>query len=187
MILSDIDILKNIKEGRIKITPFNKKHIQPSTLDLTLSNKIRVFDNYDVEVVDVKNPKDVSRLIEVKKNGHFIIHPGEFILGASVEVVSLPSDVAAIVEGRSSMGRLGLIVHATAGYIDPGFSGAITLEMSNLSKFPIKLYEGMRVAQLAFFKMSSPVKNLYGSEKLRSKYQGQIEPTTSRIEKDFEK
>ena len=187
MILSDRDILKRINDGSLKVVPFDKKSVQPSTIDFRLSSKISVFDNWHTGIIDLAEKVDVARTIDVGKNGFFIIHPGEFILGSTVERVTLPADLAAKVEGRSSLGRLGLIIHATAGYVDPGFSGHITLEISNISRLPIKLYAGMRIGQLGFVMMSSPALRPYGSKNLGSKYQYQKGPTTSKIWKDFQK
>ena len=184
MILSDKDILEKIKKGEIKIEPFDRNCVQPSTVNLHLSSEIRVFDNWQHGVVDVKEKVDVSRLIKIKKEG-FIIHPGEFLLGSTVEKITLPNDIAAKLEGRSSLGRLGLVVHATAGYVDPGFSGWLTFELSNLSRLPIRVYPGMKIAQICFFQMSSPVLRPYGSKGLGSKYQGQKGPTASRAWMDF--
>ncbi len=187
MILSDGDILKRIKKGDLKIKPFNRNQLQPSTIDFHLDSKFSVFDNWNTEIIDLADKVDVSRTIDIKKNGSFIVHPGEFVLGSSVEKVTLPNDLAAKIEGRSSLGRLGLIIHATAGFVDPGFSGNLTLEISNISRLPMKLYAGMRIGQLAFFQMSSPVLTSYGSAKLKSKYQNQKGPTASKIWKDFKK
>jgi dCTP deaminase len=185
MILSDKDISARIKKGDLKIEPFYPAAVQPSTIDLHLDNKIRVFDNWEIELVDVKKKKDPSRVVQVKESG-FIVHPGEFLLGATEERIALPHDLAAKLEGRSSIGRLGLIVHATAGYVDPGFSGWLTFEISNISRLPIKIYAGMKIAQLCFFLMSSPVLHPYGSRKVKSKYQGQKGPTASRAYLDFQ-
>jgi len=188
MILSDRDILEELEKGDIKISPFEKSNVQPSTIDLTLHSKVRVFDNYDVELIDVKKPHNVSRLINTNKKGWFIVHPGEFLLGSTVEKITLSNKLAGKLEGRSSLGRLGLIIHATAGYIDLGFSGKLTLEISNVSRIPIKLYGGMRIAQIAFYQMRSAAKNPYGSlKKLGNKYQYQKDATQSRIWKDFQK
>jgi dCTP deaminase len=187
MILSDRDILKRIRNKSIIVSPFVRKNLQPSTLDVRLAREIRVFNNYEVGLIDVKKPVNVSRTIKLKRNGEFVLHPGEFILGSTVEKIALPDDIAAKIEGRSSLGRLGLIIHATAGYIDPGFSGFITLEISNISRLPIRLYAGMRIGQISFIKMSSPVMNPYGSKTLGSKYQNQEGPTASKVWKDFEK
>jgi len=184
MILSDRDILKKIKKGEIKIKPFVGSNLQPSTLDLKLSRKIRVFDNWELGVIDVRERADSSKVVKISVKG-LIVHPGEFILGSTVEKVGLPNDIAAKLEGRSSLGRLGLIVHATAGYVDPGFSGWLTFEISNISRLPIKLYADMKIAQICFFQMTSPAINPYGSKKLNSKYQGQKGPTASKFWKDF--
>lgn len=186
MILSDRDILLKIKKGELKIEPFEKSCLQPSTVDLHLSPEIRVFDNWEIGIIDVKQKADASRLVKIFQEG-FIIHPGEFLLGATVEKITLPDDVAAKLEGRSSLGRLGLVIHATAGYVDPGFSGWLTFELSNLSRLPIKVYSGMKLAQICFFQMSSKVLHPYGSKKLGSKYQGQKGPTASKIWLDFSK
>lgn len=186
MILSDKDILKKIKEGKIKIEPFDKKFVQPSTVDLHLASEVRVFDNWQTGVVDVREKVDVSRVVKITKEG-FIVHPGEFLLGATVEKITLPADIAAKLEGRSSLGRLGLVIHATAGYVDPGFSGWLTFELSNLSRLPIRIYGGMKIAQICFFQMSSEVLRPYGTKGLGSKYQGQKGPTASRVWLDFKK
>lgn len=186
MILSDKDILLRIQKGEIKIQPFDKNCVQPSTVDLHLAPELRVFDNWQTGVVDVKEKVDVSRLVKIGKEG-FIVHPGEFLLGATVEKISLPDDIAAKLEGRSSLGRLGLIIHATAGYVDPGFSGWLTFELSNLSRLPIRIYSRMKIAQICFFQMSSKVLHPYGSKGLGSKYQGQKGPTASKSWMDFKK
>jgi len=184
MILADRDILARIKKGDLKIDPFDQKFLQPSTLDLHLAPKVRTFDNWQLGVIDVKKKTDPSRLVKIPKNG-FIVHPGEFLLGSTVEKVTLPKDLAAKLEGRSSLGRLGLIIHATAGYVDPGFSGWLTFELSNLARIPIRIYAGMKIAQICFFQMSSEVLRPYGSKGLGSKYQGQKDPTPSRAWLDF--
>lgn len=186
MILSDKDILKRIKKGEIKIEPFDEDCLQPSTVDLHLGPQMRVFDNWQTGVVDVKEKLDTSRLVKIPKEG-FIIHPGEFLLGATVEKITLPVDISAKLEGRSSLGRLGLVIHATAGYVDPGFSGWLTFELSNLSRLPIRVYSGIKIAQICFFQMSSPVLHPYGNKKLGSKYQGQKGPTASKAWMDFKK
>ena len=185
MILSDRDILQRLEKGEIKIEPFVRSCLQPSTVDLHLAGTVRVFDNWQIGTVDVKRKTDPSRLVEIPKEG-FIVHPGEFLLGATIEKIALPADIAAKLEGRSSLGRLGLVVHATSGYVDPGFSGWLTFELSNLSRVPIKIYAGMKVAQICFFQMTSRVLRPYGSSELGSKYQGQKGPTSSRIWKEFE-
>jgi len=185
MILSDRDILSQIEKKRILIDPFLKKNVQPSTVDLRLDDEVRVFDNWRLGIVDVKKKSDPSRKIKIDKSG-IIVHPGEFILGSTVEKITLPDDIAAKLEGRSSFGRLGLIIHATAGYVDPGFSGWLTFEISNISRLPIRIYAGINIAQISFYQMTSPAINSYGSKNLGSKYQGQKGPTASRYWKDFE-
>jgi dCTP deaminase len=184
MILSDKDIFKRIKRAKIKIEPFAKDCVQPSTVDLHLASQLQVFDNWQTGVVDVKEKAETSRIVKIAKEG-FIIHPGEFLLGSTIEKITLPDDIAAKLEGRSSLGRLGLIIHATAGYVDPGFSGWLTFELSNLSRLPIRIYAGMKIAQICFFQMSSRVLHPYGSKKLGSKYQNQKGPTASRAWMDF--
>ena len=184
MILSDKDILKRIKKGDLRVEPFNSSCVQPSSIDLHLSSEVRVFNNWELDVLDVKKKNDLSHIVRIKKDG-FIVHPGEFLLGATAEKIGLSNDVAAKLEGRSSLGRLGLIIHATAGYVDPGFLGWLTFEISNISRLPIKIYPEMRIAQICFFQMSTSVLRPYGSKNLKSKYQGQKGPTASRIWMDF--
>lgn len=186
MILSDRNILKRLKKKDLIIEPLTRSSVQPSTYDLHLSNELRVFDNWELGVVDVKKRDDPSRLVKIGPKG-FIIHPGEFLLGATIEKITLPNDLAAKLEGRSSLGRLGLVIHATAGYVDPGFSGWLTFELSNLSRLPIRIYPKMKIAQICFFQMSSPVLHPYGSKEIGSKYQGQKGPTASRAWMDFRK
>ncbi len=187
MILSDIDIKKEIKAKRLIVTPFNPKNIQPASLDVKLGNEIRIFKNTQKAYLDVKEPfEDYMELIKIPKDKPLIVHPGEFLLGTTVEKVKLPNDLVGQLNGRSSLGRLGIIVHATAGFIDPGFDGYITLEMTNVANIPIALYPGMRIGQIAFIRLSTPSSKPYG-KKLNSKYLGQKGPTTSRIWKDFEK
>lgn len=187
MILSDKSIKEKIKEEELVIKPFNKENIQPSSYDITLGTKFRTFKNIHKSSVDVKsdNLDDITEIVEVPKDEGIIIHPGEFILGATVEFIEIPNNLVSRLEGRSSLGRLGLVVHSTAGYIDPGFKGTVTLEISNDSRMPIRLYPGLRVGQLVFSKMTSEAEIPYGHEKLGSKYQGQKDPTASRINKDF--
>lgn len=187
MILSDKDLRTEIKKKRIKVAPFVSEHIQPASLDVRLGNEFRIFKNSTKPYLDVKEPmEDFMELIKVKKGGQIIIHPGEFLLGTTMEKVTVPDDLVCQLNGRSSIGRLGIIVHATAGFIDPGFEGYITLEMTNVANIPIALYAGMRIGQLAFTRLSSPAENPYGTKK-GSKYSGQEGPTTSRIWKDFAK
>lgn len=185
MFLSDKDIHKRIKAGEIVVKPFVKAQLQPASYDLRLHRNFRIFSSISVTHIDVKKPFEVTELVKVGKGGEFIIHPGEFVLAATEEWIKLPNDLLGILEGRSSLGRLGLIVHATAAFIPPGSRGHFTFEVSNISSLPVKLYAGMRVAQLAFVRMSSPVAVPYGKKRLGSKYQDQEPPTPSRIWKDF--
>ncbi|HWA51635.1 MAG TPA: dCTP deaminase [Patescibacteria group bacterium] len=187
MILSDVDIQKEIKSKRLKISPFDSKAIQPASLDVKMDNEFRIFKNSRKPFLDVKEPADdFMELIKVKNGDPIIIHPREFLLGTTIEKVTIPDDLVAQLNGRSSLGRLGIIVHATAGFIDPGFSGFITLEITNVATLPIALYPGMRIGQLSFTRLSTPAKNPYGPKK-GSKYSGQVGPTTSKIWKDFTK
>lgn len=184
MVLSDKDIRKYIAQKKIVVKPLKDEHIRPAAIDLTLHQNFRVFRNNSHTHIDVKKEFDVTELVKAKEDGSIIIHPREFILGSTQEVITLSPDLIGLLEGRSSLGRIGLIVHATASFVQPGFSGYLTFEMSNISNLPIKIYAGMRVAQLAFLQMSSPVEIDYS--KLSNKYQDQEPPTASKIWKDFE-
>lgn len=185
MFLSDKDILKQIKAKQIKIKPFDKQFLGSITYDLRLHKNFRLFNaNKDVTHIDVAEEFEVTTLSDEGFGGSIVIHPGEFMLGATHESIELGDSVAGILEGRSSLARIGLIVHATASLIPPGQSGHITFEMTNISSLPIKLYVGMRVAQIAFMPVSTPVKQAYNTSN-RSKYVGQKPPTSSKIWKDF--
>lgn len=186
MILSSKDIAVQVKAKQIGIKPFVRAQLQSAAYDLRLHRHFRLFRTDGTTHIDVKKPFEVTEKVSVKRGGGFVIHPGEFILASTYEQVSLPNTLVGILEGRSSLGRLGLIVHATAAFVGPGFSGFLTFEMSNISPLPIKLYAGMRVAQLAFVKLTSPADLTYGKKGLKSKYQDQKPPTPSRIWKDFE-
>jgi len=191
MLLSDREIEKFIKEGKIKIKPLPDFETQlgPASLDLRLGNEFRVFNQVKSPFIDPKNPKtfkNLTKLIRVKENQPFILHPGEFVLGVTLEEITLPADVGAKIEGRSSWGRLGLLVHSTAGYIDPGFSGKLTLEMSNIGKVPIILYPGLKICQLGFELLTSPAKVPYNKRKT-SKYHLDKKPTESKIYKELKK
>lgn len=187
MILSDRDIKAEIDSGRIVIKPYEPAMIQPSSIDVRIDNQFRVFHNHRYQVIDVrKQMDDLTELVEVREGEPFMLHPGEFVLGSTREWVELPSDVAGRLEGKSSLGRLGLVTHSTAGFIDPCFEGHLTLELSNLANLPITLYPGMKIGQIAFFRLSSPAEVGYGSSKLRSKYKGQRGPTPSRYFENFE-
>jgi len=160
--------------------------VQPSSVDVRLDRFFRLFDNHKYQHIDpAMDQPDLTRLVEVDSTEAFVLHPGEFVLGATFEVVSLPDDVAARLEGKSSLGRLGLLTHSTAGFIDPGFSGHVTLELSNVATLPITLWPGMKIGQLCFFRLTSPTEHPYGSEKYGSRYQGQRGPTASRSFKNF--
>ncbi|MDO7868419.1 dCTP deaminase [Nocardioides jiangxiensis] len=186
MLLSDRDILSEIDAERIKIEPYDPAMVQPSSIDFRLDKFFRVFDNHKYPAIDpAVDQSDLTRMVEVEGDEPFILHPGEFVLGSTFEVVTLPDDLAARVEGKSSLGRLGLLTHATAGFVDPGFSGHVTLELANVATLPIKLYPGMKIGQLCFFKLSSAALHPYGSEKYGSRYQGQRGPTASRSFANF--
>jgi dCTP deaminase len=160
--------------------------VQPSSVDVRLDRFFRLFDNHKYQHIDpALDQPELTRLVEVKSDEAFVLHPGEFVLGATFEMVSLPDDVAARLEGKSSLGRLGLLTHSTAGFIDPGFSGHVTLELSNVATLPITLWPGMKIGQLCFFRLSSPAEHPYGSEKYGSRYQGQRGPTASRSFQNF--
>ncbi|GAA4229446.1 dCTP deaminase [Streptosporangium album] len=181
MLLSDRDILTAIDAGRVRLDPFDQAMIQPSSVDVRLDRFFRVFENHRYPHIDpaIEQP-DLTRLVEPEGDEPFILHPGEFVLGSTYEVISLPDDIAARLEGKSSLGRLGLLTHSTAGFIDPGFSGHVTLELSNVATLPIKLWPGMKIGQIGLFRMSSPAESPYGSAKYGSRYQGQRGPTPSR-------
>jgi len=185
-VLSDRDIRSAIESGEVRIDPYDPRDLQPSSVDLHLDRSFRVFRNNRYAFIDVRTPQpDLTELLRVDDDEPFILHPGEFVLGQTVEWVELPIDLVARLEGKSSLGRLGLLIHSTAGYVDPGWRGNLTLELSNVANLPIALYYGMRIGQISFFKMSSPVDRPYGSAELGSKYQGQSEPTASAFHRDF--
>ena len=186
MLLSDRDILAEVEEKRVQLEPFDADMVQPSSVDVRLDRFFRVFENHRYPHIDpAADQPDLTRAVEPDGNEPFILHPGEFVLGSTYEVVTLPDDVAARLEGKSSLGRLGLLTHSTAGFIDPGFSGHVTLELANVATLPIKLYPGMKIGQLCFFRLSSPAEHPYGSEKYGSRYQGQRGPTPSRSYANF--
>jgi len=186
VLLSDRDILAEIDAGRVALDPYDASMIQPSSIDVRLDKFFRVFDNHKYPHIDPsQDQSDLTRAVEVTGEDAFILHPGEFVLGSTYEYVTLPDDVAARLEGKSSLGRLGLMTHSTAGFIDPGFQGHITLELANVATLPIKLYPGMKIGQLCFFRLTSPADNPYGSEKYGSRYQGQRGPTASRSHTNF--
>ena len=181
MLLSDRDIKAEINSGRVKVEPFDGAMIQPSSVDVRLDRFFRVFENHKYSVIDpsIEQP-DLTRKVAVEANEEFILHPGEFVLASTYEVITLPDDIAGRLEGKSSLGRLGLLTHSTAGFIDPGFSGHITLELSNVANLPVKLFPGMKIGQLCLIRLSSPAENPYGSALYGSRYQGQRGPTASK-------
>jgi dCTP deaminase len=186
VLLSDRDILAEIDKERVQLDPFEPDMVQPSSIDVRLDRYFRVFENHKYPHIDpAADQPDLTRMVEPEGDEPFILHPGEFVLGSTYEVVTLPDDVAARLEGKSSLGRLGLLTHSTAGFIDPGFSGHVTLELSNVATLPIKLWPGMKIGQLCFFRLSSPAENPYGSAKYGSRYQGQRGPTPSRSFQNF--
>jgi dCTP deaminase len=186
MILSDRTIREELAAGRIIIDPLDASCIQPSSVDLHIDRYFRVFRNHTTRVIDVKeNQEDLTELVEIGDEGCFILHPGEFVLGATAERVGVPDDLVARIEGKSSLGRLGLVIHSTAGFVDPGFVGHITLELSNMATLPITLYPGMKIGQISFLRMTTAADNPYGSAALGSKYQGQRGPTPSRYYENF--
>jgi dCTP deaminase len=186
VLLSDRDILDEIDAGRITIKPFDPAMVQPASIDVRLDRYFRVFENHRYPHIDPAQAQDdLTREVQAEGDEPFILHPGEFVLGSTYEEVSLPGDLAARVEGKSSLGRLGLLTHATAGFVDPGFSGHVTLELANVATLPIKLYPGMKIGQFCFFRMTSASEHPYGSEKYGSRYQGQRGPTPSRSYANF--
>ncbi len=188
MILSDRDLLAEINKGSIIIDPFDPACVQPSSIDVKVSNLFRVFRNHSAAVLDVKKDlTDLTELVEVADGEAFMLHPGEFVLGSTLERVAVPSHLVARVEGKSSLGRLGLVIHSTAGFIDAGFDGHVTLELANLANLPITLYPGMKIGQISFITMTSPAEKPYGSGAHGSKYQGQRGPTPSRYFENFKK
>lgn len=179
--LSDGTLRRLIAEGRIKIDPFDDAMVQPASVDLKLGPSFRVFHNFRVESIDIADmPTGLTELVEITDDEPFIVHPGEFVLGRTAEYIEMPDDLVSRVEGKSSLGRLGLIVHATAGFVDPGFKGTLTLEITNLTRVPIKLWAGRPIAQLSFMTLDRPAERPYGHPELGSHYQGQVESTESR-------
>jgi dCTP deaminase len=188
VVLSDRDIRAAIDAGRIGIDPFDPECVQPASLDIRLDRFFRVFRSSKHAYIDLAKPlADITELVEVTEGEAFILHPGEFVLGSTRERIRLANDLVSRVEGKSSLGRLGLLIHSTAGFIDPAWDGAITLELSNVNTIPITLYPGMRIGQLSFFQLSSPAQRPYGSPELGSSYQGQVGPTPSRYRLDLPK
>jgi dCTP deaminase len=186
VILSDRTMREQLAAGRIVIDPFDDSLVQPSSIDVRIANLFRVFRNHTAGVIDVKlDLSELTELIEIPLDGVFMLHPGEFVLGSTYERIALPNDLVARIEGKSSLGRLGLLIHSTAGFIDAGFDGHITLELANVASLPITLYPGMKIGQVSFMEMTSPADNPYGTGASGSKYQGQKGPTPSRYFENF--
>ena len=186
MLLSDRDLRAEIQAGRVVLDPYDASMIQPSSVDVRLDRYFRVFENHRYPHIDpAEEQPDLTRLVESGEDEAFILHPGEFVLASTYEVITLPDDIAGRLEGKSSLGRLGLLTHSTAGFIDPGFSGHVTLERSNVATLPIKLWPGMKIGQLCLFRLSSPAEHPYGSSVYGSRYQGQRGPTPSRSFANF--
>lgn len=185
-LLSDRDIRAELDSGRIALDPYDPTLIQPASVDVCLDRYFRLFDNHKYAVIDpsLEQP-ELTRFVEAAPGEPFVLHPGEFVLASTHELVTLPVDVAARLEGKSSLGRLGLLTHSTAGFIDPGFSGHVTLELSNVATLPITLWPGMKIGQLCFFRLSSEAENPYGSQATGNRYQGQRGPTASRSHLNF--
>jgi dCTP deaminase len=188
MLLSDRDIKSEIDKGRVVLEPYDLNMIQPSSVDVRLDRLFRTFENHKYAHIDpAENQPELTREVAVEGQDPFILHPGEFVLGSTYEVISLPDDIAGRLEGKSSLGRLGLLTHSTAGFIDPGFSGHVTLELSNVATLPIKLWPGMKIGQLCLFRLESPAEHPYGSAVYGSRYQGQRGPTPSKAYLNFHK
>src|SRR5437868_2718145 len=187
MVLSDRTIARLLEEGRIEIEPYDAELLQPSSVDVRVDRFFRVFHNNRYPYINVKEEQEeLTELVEVDGETPFILHPGEFVLGSTLERVRLPDDLVARLEGKSSLGRLGLLIHSTAGFIDPGWDGHVTLELSNVANLPITIYYGMKIGQLSFVQLTEPAETPYGADGLGSKYQGQQGPTPSRYYKNFE-
>ncbi len=186
MLLSDRDIRAEVSAGRLTLDPWEADLVQPSSVDVRLDKFFRVFNNSQYTHIDpAQQQDDLTSLVEPAEGDPFVLHPGEFVLGSTLEVVTLPNDLAGRLEGKSSLGRLGLLTHSTAGFIDPGFSGHITLELSNVANLPITLWPGMKIGQLCLFRLSSEAEHPYGSAVYGSRYQGQRGPTPSRSYQNF--
>jgi dCTP deaminase len=187
MVLSDRTIRRLLDEGRIGIEPYEEELLQPSSVDVRVDRLFRVFRNSRYPFIDVKQEmEELTELVEVDSEEAFILHPGEFVLGSTLERITLPDDLVARLEGKSSLGRLGLLIHSTAGFIDPGWDGHVTLELSNVANLPITIYYGMKIGQLSFVQLSEPAEHPYGTGELGSKYQGQVGPTPSRYWRNFQ-
>ena len=187
MVLSDATIVRALAEGRIEIDPYDEGLLQPSSVDIRVDRFFRVFHNNRYPFIDVKvEQEELTELVEVDGDNPFVLHPGEFVLGSTLERIRLSNDLVARLEGKSSLGRLGLLIHSTAGFIDPGWDGHVTLELSNVANLPITIYPEMKIGQISFMQMTEPATTPYGSSEIGSKYKGQKGPTASRYWKNFE-
>jgi dCTP deaminase len=187
VVLSDRTIARFLAEGRIEIDPYDESLLQPSSVDVRVDRYFRVFHNNRYPFIDVREEQeDLTELVQVEEDTPFILHPGEFVLGSTLERVRLPDDLVARLEGKSSLGRLGLLIHSTAGFIDPGWDGHVTLELSNVANLPITIYPSMKIGQISFMQMTEPATTPYGASAIGSKYKGQKGPTASRYWKNFE-
>ena len=186
MVLSDHTIKEEIAKGRIIVDPLGEGCIQPAIVDVHLDSQLLVFRNSRRAFINVREEQsDLTEMVEIEGDMPFMLHPGEFVLGSTLENIELPGDLVARLEGKSSLGRIGLLIHSTAGYVDPGWKGHLTLELSNVANLPVTLYYGMKIGQISYVRLTHPADNLYGSSALGSKYQGQTEPTASRGYRDF--
>ncbi|MDH3306360.1 MAG: dCTP deaminase [Acidimicrobiia bacterium] len=186
MIFSDRTIKEAVAAGRIAVDPYDESFVQPSSIDLRVDRYFRVFENHKYPHIDPRvRQEDLTTIVEVPGDEAFVLHPGEFVLGSTLERVRLGNDIVARLEGKSSLGRLGLLIHSTAGFVDPGFDGYLTLELSNVANLPIAIYPGMRIGQISFYQMTTDADHPYGSAGAGSKYQGQRGPTPSRVHRDF--
>ena len=186
MVFSDVTIKEAVALGRIVIDPFDTTMVQPSSVDVRCDRFFRVFENHRHPIIDPRAAQeDLTTLVEASEAEPFILHPGEFVLGSTAEIIGLSDDIVARLEGKSSLGRIGLLIHSTAGFVDPGFRGHLTLELSNVANLPIAIYPGMKIGQISFYQLSTPAEHPYGSAAAGSKYQGQEGPTPSRIHEDF--
>ncbi len=186
MVLSDRTIRKEIESNRIVIDPLGDNCIQPASVDVHLDSHLLLFRGSRQAYIDIrKDQSNLTEMFEIKDDEPFMLHPNEFVLGSTVEFIGIPDDLVSRLEGKSSLGRVGLLIHSTAGYVDPGWQGRLTLELSNVANLPVTLYAGMKIGQLSFARLSTPAENLYGSKNLNSKYQGQTLPTASRMYSEF--
>ena len=186
MVLSDHTIKEELAKGRIVIEPLGEDCIQPASVDIRLDRQLLLFRNSRRPFINVREEQeDLTEMVEIEDDQPFMLHPGEFVLASTLEHVGLPDDLVARLEGKSSLGRIGLLIHSTAGYVDPGWKGHLTLELSNVANLPVTLYYGMKIGQISYLRLTTPADNLYGSEALGSKYQGQTAPTASRMYRDF--